>query len=156
MKRVVAVRITPQIFTEFILFTRISPSTGHTVVNKTYIRVSPYPHEALFLWIIILTNNYNHIRCVRNWVIYERVMRVAWSSLGCGRRPLKTKGFKVRLVTSVRVSEVIRDKDENIPSRKYLQKSLKKGGGASSGNWKTIVAVAKYAKKNDWRFWIEF
>lgn len=42
----------------------------------------------------------------------------------------------------------MRDKDESIPSRKYLQKSLKKKK-RSSGNWKTIVAVAKYAKKTD-------
>lgn len=50
-------RINPQIFTEFVLFTRIVQSPGHTVVNKTHIGISPYPHEALFLWIRILTND---------------------------------------------------------------------------------------------------
>lgn len=53
--RVVAVeRVNVQIFTEFMLFTRIFLSTGHIVVHKTHI--SPCPHEALGLYVRISTN----------------------------------------------------------------------------------------------------
>lgn len=46
--------ISTQISTEFILFTRISLSSGHIVVNKT--GISPCPHEALILWVRTLIN----------------------------------------------------------------------------------------------------